>query len=267
MCSTRSCWVQAQRCRLLWNSTGSHVLGHTSCDFDATNQSYFGESRLYLMSSDGNLDMQVTMDNECSIQDAAWSPDGKFFVALGGISPAIGVLFDCKGKALYKLAEGAYNQISWNPHSRFVLLAGFGNMPGDIRLFDKKSDNACKPMGGCRSQCSVLVEWSPCGRFFMTAAVAPRMRVDNRVTVFTYYGTEVATVPYDELFDARWRPRPQVGYAPACCLLCGCTVAGALSLESSRGVRWQLEPVHSAMAGTGARCAVRLWRVSVRCVV
>lgn len=212
--------MQAQRCRLLWNSTGSHVLGHTSCDFDATNQSYFGESRLYLMSADGNLDMQVTMDNECSIQDAAWSPDGKFFIALGGISPAIGVLFDCKGKSLYKLAEGAYNQICWNPHSRFVLLAGFGNMPGDIRLFDKKNDNACKPMGGCRSQCSVLVEWSPCGRFFMTAAVAPRMRVDNRVSVFTYYGTEVATIPYEELFDARWRPRPQVGSAPAYCVLC-----------------------------------------------
>ena len=142
--------VQAQRTNLQWNSRGTHLLGHTSCDFDSTNQSYFGESRLYLLTADDRIDMQVTMESETMISDCAWSPDGLFFVALGGISPSTAVLFDTKGKALYQLATGPYNQVCWNPQSRFVMLAGFGNMPGDIRLFEKKADNACKPMGGCR---------------------------------------------------------------------------------------------------------------------
>jgi uncharacterized protein with WD repeat len=214
--------VQAQRARLLWNSQGTHILGHTSCDFDATNQSYFGESRLYLLTADGRVDMQVTMENETMVVDAAWSPDGKFFVALGGVAPSAAVLFDTKGKPVYKLGSGPYNQVCWSPQSRFVLLAGFGNMPGDIRLFEKKADNACKPMGGCRSECSVLVEWSPCGRYFMTASVAPRMRVDNRVTVFTYYGTTVSNSPYSELQAASWRPRPVVR---ATCSRQRCTTA------------------------------------------
>jgi translation initiation factor 2A len=143
--------MQAQRADLKWNSKGTHLLGHTSCDFDATNQSYFGESRLYLLTANDRINMQVTMDNEATmISDCAWSPDGNFFVALGGISPTTAVLFDTKGDAVYQLAQGPYNQICWNPQSRFVLLAGFGNMPGDIRLFEKKADNACKPMGGCK---------------------------------------------------------------------------------------------------------------------
>jgi translation initiation factor 2A len=167
---------------------------------------------LYLLSADGRLDSAVALDNDTAVQDVAWSPDGKFFVALGGISPSVATLFDPKGKALYKLGSGPYNQICWNPQSRFILLAGFGNMPGDIRLYEKKADNACKPMGGCRSACSVQVSWSPCGRYFLTASVAPRMRVDNRVTVYTYYGTELVTKPYDDLREACWRPRHVVQF-------------------------------------------------------
>ena len=49
----------------------------------------------------------------------------------------------------------------------------------------------------------------------MTASVAPRMRVDNRVTVYTYYGTQVGNKPYQELRSACWRPRPLVWDSPS----------------------------------------------------
>ena len=62
----------------------------------------------------------------------------------------------------------------------------------------------------------MLVEWSPCGRFFLTAAVAPRMRVDNRITVFTYYGEKVAQVDYAELLAARWTPIAKVRATARC---------------------------------------------------
>lgn len=169
-CSYQVCCImlQAQRTSLKWNSKGTHFLGHTSCDFDSTNQSYFGESRLYLLTSDDRIDMQVTMEGEAMVSDCAWSPDGQFFVALGGISPSTAVLFDTKGKPVYQLGTGPYNQVCWNPQSRFILLAGFGNMPGDIRLFEKKADNACKPMGGCRY--ASFPFWpSPCHCIFCCA--------------------------------------------------------------------------------------------------
>lgn len=54
-------------------------------------------------------------------------------------------------------------------------------------LFDKKTSGSCKQMGAVRSP-AVSAEWSPCGRLLLTATTAPRLRVDNNVKVFTYYG-------------------------------------------------------------------------------
>ena len=34
---------------------------------------------------------------------------------------------------------------------RFLALAGFGNLPGDVVFFDRKSDGRCKQMGAVRS--------------------------------------------------------------------------------------------------------------------
>jgi uncharacterized protein with WD repeat len=63
-----------------------------------------------------------------------------------------------------------------------------------------------------RSECSVQVEWSPCGRYFLTASVAPRMRVDNRITIYTYYGKQIHEINYDELLAARWTPLAKVSF-------------------------------------------------------
>lgn len=72
----------------------------------------------------------------------------------------------------------------------------------------------------------------------MTASVAPRMRVDNRVTVYTYYGTQVANKPFTELRSACWRPRPLVRathrtlikFCPSFCFFPG---AGSCALSGS----------------------------------
>ena len=35
--------------RLLWNATGTAVLAETASDTDATNQSYYGETKLHFL--------------------------------------------------------------------------------------------------------------------------------------------------------------------------------------------------------------------------
>ena len=114
---------------------------------------------------------------------------------------------------------------------RFLAIAGFGNLPGDVALYDRKPDGKFKPMGSarcgplvcaahmhwrsCDHPCSpptsklcdepsvrsatvdacgvalsrprargrvengVTLEWAPDGRHFLTATIAPRLRVDN----------------------------------------------------------------------------------------
>ena len=46
--------------------------------------------------------------------------------------------------------SGPYSLARWNPFGRFLALAGFGNLPGDVAFFDKKADGKCKPMGTTR---------------------------------------------------------------------------------------------------------------------
>lgn len=50
---------QANAARLMWNCTGTALLVLTASDVDATNQSYYGEQKLYYMAADGS--------NECAV--------------------------------------------------------------------------------------------------------------------------------------------------------------------------------------------------------
>jgi uncharacterized protein with WD repeat len=57
-----------------------------------------------------------------------------------------------------------------------------------------------------RASNGVTAEWSPDGRYLITATTAPRLRVDNGFEVFRYDGTLVHREPKVLLLDAKWRP-------------------------------------------------------------
>ena len=40
----------------------------------------------------------------------------------------------------------------WSPHGRFVAVAGFGNLPGDLVFYEKKADGKCKKVGATRCE-------------------------------------------------------------------------------------------------------------------
>lgn len=61
--------------------------------------------------------------------------------------PAKTTLFTDRCVAKYDLGSGPFSTARWNPQGRFLALAGIGNLPGDLHLFDRKADGKCKPMG------------------------------------------------------------------------------------------------------------------------
>ena len=91
------------------------------------------------MSADGRRDLTVPLDREGSVNDAAWCPDGATFVALYGAMPAAATLFDDACTPVAKLGSGPWNTARWSPHGRFLMLGGFGSLPGDIQFFDKQA--------------------------------------------------------------------------------------------------------------------------------
>lgn len=202
----RRSFFRANSVRFFWASTGSAVLALTAADVDATNQSYYGEQKLYFLAADGSSDLAVPLPKDGPVHDVQWNPRGDYFVTVAGFMPAKSTLFTAACVPKFDLGSGPYSLARWNPFGRFLVLAGFGNLPGDLAFFDKKADGKCRPMGTSRAENGVTLEWSPCGRYILAATIAPRLRVDNGIQLFKYDGTLVARSKMDVLYQAAWQP-------------------------------------------------------------
>ncbi|KAI0044131.1 translation initiation factor eIF-2A [Auriscalpium vulgare] len=193
----------AEKSQIKWNTLGTQVLVLTQTDVDATNKSYYGQTGLYLLSAAGNFDCRVTLDKEGPIHDFSWSPNSKEFAVVYGYMPAKAMLFDQRVRTLHDFGASFWNFISFNPQSRLILLGGFGNLAGHIDIFDRRSlSKASEIEASNTSHC----EWSPDGKFLLTATLSPRLRVDNGIKVWYVLGQLLHVHECDELYQTGWRP-------------------------------------------------------------
>jgi Eukaryotic translation initiation factor eIF2A len=84
------------------------------------------------------------------------------FVVAAGNMPCHVTLFNCKAESIYEFGAAHRNTISWSPHGRFLLLAGFGNLAGEMDFFDTLR---LRKIGSNTAHCSVSHGWSPCSRY------------------------------------------------------------------------------------------------------
>mmetsp|Transcript_86 Transcript_86/g.92 ORF Transcript_86/g.92 Transcript_86/m.92 type:complete len:406 (-) Transcript_86:10-1227(-) len=187
--------------------------GHAAivwCQFvvDSTGQSYYGQHDLrYVQLGGGNKRSKLAVfDNQVS--DVAWSPDSKDFIVISGKQPAVCTLYNNNCVPIFEFGRIHMNTIRYSPFSNLVLLGGFGNLVGTIQIWNK---DTLKLIGDNKSHCTVVCEWSPDGSQIMTAVTHPRVRVDNEVKQFTYYGKKVSHRKIEnevnELNFACWQPQ------------------------------------------------------------
>ncbi|KAL8089742.1 hypothetical protein AgCh_039291 [Apium graveolens] len=63
-----------------------------------------------------------------------------------------------------------------------------------------------KKLGTTKAEWSVTSEWSPDGRYFLTATTAPRLQVDNGIKIFHHNGSMYFKKMYDKLYQVDWKP-------------------------------------------------------------
>jgi translation initiation factor 2A len=200
-------FFKADRSQIKWNTLGTQVLLLTQTEVDNSNKSYYGETGMYLLSAagTGSHDCRVTLDKEGPIHDFAWSPNSKEFGVVYGYMPAKTVLFDQRLNPLNDFGSSPHNFISFNPQGRLMALAGFGNLAGKLDIFDRRTlTKVCSIDAPNTSHC----EWSPDGRFLLTATLSPRLRVDNGIKIWHCSGPLVHVQAIEELYQASWRPTP-----------------------------------------------------------
>lgn len=191
---------------------GSSLIVLAQTDVDKTNQSYYGETNLYMLSANGGFDSRITLDKEGPIHDVAWSPNGKEFGVVYGYMPAKTTIFNQRAVATHNFPLGPRNTVLFSPSGRFVIVAGFGNLAGQMDIYDLEKDNrkVCTIEGGNPSVC----EWSPDSRYILTATTSPRLRVDNGVRIYHVGGTVMYNEDMHELYQVAWRPQPKDIFPP-----------------------------------------------------
>ncbi|KAJ0035843.1 hypothetical protein Pint_26123 [Pistacia integerrima] len=215
----RKSFFRCSTVQLLWNHGSTGLLVVVQSDVDKTNQSYYGESKLNYLTMDGTHEGLVPLRKEGPVHDVQWSHSGSEFAVVYGcillllqklnlIMPASATVFDKRCRPLLELGSGPYNTIRLNPKGKFLCLAGFGNLPGDMAFWDYEDK---KQLRTTRAELSVTSEWSPDGCYFMTATTAPRLQVDNgyvdlRIKIFHYDGSLYFKKKFEKLFQAEWKP-------------------------------------------------------------
>merc|ERR1740124_1934074 len=202
-------FYKASEVSLMWSPKADALLIHTHTEVDRTGKSYYGETGLFFMTLEGKVS-NVTLNKEGPIHDVQWSPQGGEFAVVFGFSPSRTALFNDKCEMTFDFGEAPRNTISWSPHARFLAIAGFGNLSGELSFWDRKT---LKCLGTVEAHMTVSYEWSPDSRHFLTAILFPRLRVDNGYRVWSCNGSLLQEEKLDELSLAAWRPLPSSLYA------------------------------------------------------
>lgn len=198
-------FFKAEKCQFKWNSLGTALLALALTDHDSTNQSYYGETNLYLLGIAGSYNSRIELSREGPIHDITWSPSAREFAVNYGYMPSETTFFDARGHAIHSLPTAPRNTILYSPHARYVLVAGFGNLQGTVDVYDRQ--NKFSKVVTFEASNTSVCEWSPCGRFILTATTSPRLRVDNGCKIWHASGKLIYYKEFAELFSIAWKPQ------------------------------------------------------------
>ena len=146
-----------------------------------------------------------SLDKEGPIHDVSWSPNSKEFGVVYGYMPAKITIFDSQARPRHDFNLGPRNTILFSPHGRFVLIAGFGNLAGQLDIYDLEKGYA--KLATIEASNTSVCEWSPDGKHILTATTSPRLRVDNGVRIWHVTGGIMYNQDMKELYQICWRPQ------------------------------------------------------------
>lgn len=146
-----------------------------------------------------------SLAKEGPIYNVAWSPKSQEFCVIYGFMPSKTTLFNLKCEPIFEFGSGPRNSIYYNPHGNVLLLGGFGNLRGNIELWDT---NSKKQIGTCDAPDSTFLQWAPDGIHFITATTAPRLRIGNGYKIWHYSASLLFEKPWpqkEELYEVSWK--------------------------------------------------------------
>lgn len=201
-------FFQADKVEFIWNSKGNNALILTSTEVDKTGGSYYGKQGLHFVGLNGQTSI-ITLSKEGPIYNVQWSPKNQEFSVVYGFMPAKATVFNLKCEPIFELGSGPKNSIFYNPHGNILLLGGFGNLRGQVEMWDTVN---WKKISSCDAPDTTLLHWAADGEHFLTATTAPRLRIANGFKIWHYSGVLLFEKTFSEpqeLYDVVWKNYPK----------------------------------------------------------
>ncbi|XP_021052850.1 eukaryotic translation initiation factor 2A isoform X2 [Mus pahari] len=198
-------FFKADKVTMLWNKKATAVLVIASTEVDKTGASYYGEQTLHYIATNGESAV-VQLPKNGPIYDVVWNSSSTEFCAVYGFMPAKATVFNLKCDPVFDFGTGPRNAAFYSPHGHILVLAGFGNLRGQMEVWDVKNYKLIsKPVASD----STYFAWCPDGEHILTATCAPRLRVNNGYKIWHYTGSLLHKydVPSNgELWQVTWQP-------------------------------------------------------------
>jgi len=203
-------FYKCSEANLLWSPSGKCVLISAQTEVDNTKKSYYGETSLHYLPASSKIDpVNILLKKEGPIHDVVWNHVGTLFAVVYGYLPSNTVIYEMKDNGtihpIIDLGSSNSNFARFSPCNQLILLGGFGNLTGNVEIWDFRK---LKKVGIFIAECSSYCEWSRDSRYILTAILSPRIRVDNGFTVWSYDGTKLVTEKFTELLQVKWEPKP-----------------------------------------------------------
>ncbi|XP_004572634.1 eukaryotic translation initiation factor 2A [Maylandia zebra] len=200
-------FFKADRVMMQWNKKASAVLVTASTEVDKTGASYYGEQTLHYLGVNGETAL-VQLSKNGPIYDVAWSPSSTEFCVVYGFMPAKATVFNLKCDPVYDFGTGPRNAAYYSPQGHILILAGFGNLRGQMEVWDVKN---YKQVSKSQAPDATHFSWCPDGEHIVTATCSPRLRVSNGYKIWHYTGSVLQkwdVAAGSELWEVRWQSLP-----------------------------------------------------------
>ncbi|KAG5675371.1 hypothetical protein PVAND_005280 [Polypedilum vanderplanki] len=195
---------QADKVEMIWNKKGNGCLIITSTDVDTTGVSYYGKQALHFLATNSDS-FSVPLKGDGPIHNVAWSPKSNQFIVVYGYEPANASLFNMKCDIVFDFGTGIRNCIYWNDFGNLVLFGAFGNLRGNIEVWDLSKK---QQVSTSLATDTTLLEWAPSGDVYFTATTCPRLRQGNNFKIWHYSGAllfELIWPDKQELYELAWQ--------------------------------------------------------------
>lgn len=192
-----------------WNTKGTDLLIMATSEVDKSNTSYYGEQALHYANVKGDSCM-VQLKKKGPIYCHDWVNEN--FCVVYGFMPSHTTIFNLKCDPVWDLGEGSRNLVYLNPQGNVLLTAGFGNLQGSVETWDiEQKKRICQT----RIPDTTHLEFASDGIHFLTATLAPRLRVNNGFKIWHYSGalkSEIVSIKDDpSSFEEMWSAQLQKG--------------------------------------------------------